>query len=133
MPAISSDNLIRIVASLGDGHRILRGVAGSGKTLILAFRAEYLARAATKPVLMLCFANGIAGRLENAMRERGVEDRVQVCTFHSWCYRMLWTYDIPSQPRQSFQITTRGWVRAFAQSSKLSTRATFHWDSTTLS
>ncbi|MBH5398420.1 NERD domain-containing protein/DEAD/DEAH box helicase [Bradyrhizobium sp. CNPSo 4010] len=81
--------------SLGEGHRIIRGVAGSGKTLILAFRAEYLARAAAKPVLILCYANGIAGRLEDAVQSRGVEDRVQVHTFHSWCYRMLRTYGIP--------------------------------------
>jgi hypothetical protein len=72
----------------------------SGKTLILAFRAEYLARAATKPVLILCFANGIAARLEDAMQNRGVEDRVQVLTsihgVNSWCYRMLRTYGIPA-------------------------------------
>jgi hypothetical protein len=80
---------------LGDGHRIVRGVAGSGKTLILAFRAEHLARAAVKPVLVLCYANGIAGRLESAMQERGVEDKVQVSTFHSWCFRILRTYGIP--------------------------------------
>jgi hypothetical protein len=86
----------QLARSLGEGHRIIRGVAGSGKTLILAFRAEYIARAAAKPVLVLCYANGIAGRLENAMQERGVEDRVQVSTFHSWCYRMLRTYDIPA-------------------------------------
>jgi hypothetical protein len=64
--------ILFIARSLGEGHRIIRGVAGSGKTLILAFRAEYLARAATKPVLILCFANGIAGRLEDAMQNRGV-------------------------------------------------------------
>jgi hypothetical protein len=92
----------QIARSLGGGHRILRGVAGSGKTLILAFRAEYLARAAAKPVLILCYANGIAGRLENAMQERGVEDRVQVSTFHSWCYRMLRTYDIPAPTEDDF-------------------------------
>jgi superfamily I DNA/RNA helicase len=46
-------------------------------------------------VLILCFANGIAGRLEDVMQERGVEDRVQVRTFHSWCYQMLRTYGIP--------------------------------------
>jgi len=86
----------QLARSLGEGHRIVRGVAGSGKTLILAFRAEYLARAAAKPVLVLCFANGIAGRLESAMQERGLEDRVQVSTFHSWCFRMLRTYDIPA-------------------------------------
>jgi hypothetical protein len=85
----------QLARSLGEGHRIVRGVAGSGKTLILAFRAEYLARAASRPVLVLCYANGIAGRLENAMQARGVEDRVQVSTFHAWCYRLLRTYDLP--------------------------------------
>jgi len=85
----------QVARGLGEGHRIIRGVAGSGKTLILAFRAEFLARTSTKPILILCFANGIAGRLEDVMQERGVEDRVQVRTFHSWCYQMLKTYGIP--------------------------------------
>jgi superfamily I DNA/RNA helicase len=86
----------QVARSLGEGHRIIRGVAGSGKTLILAFRAEHLARAASKPVLILCYANGIAGRLEDVMQARGVEDRVQVRTFHSWCFQVLRTYGIPA-------------------------------------
>src|ERR1700741_5562541 len=92
----------QIARSLGEGHQIIRGVAGSGKTLILAFRAEYLARAATKPVLILCYANGIAGRLEDTMQSRGVEDRVQVRTFHSWCYWMLRTYGIPAPSEREY-------------------------------
>lgn len=84
-----------LARNLGEGHRIVRGVAGSGKTLILAFRAEHVARAASRPVLVLCYANGIAGRLENAMQDRGIEDKVMVSTFHSWCWNMLRTYDIP--------------------------------------
>jgi hypothetical protein len=92
----------QIARSLGEGHRIIRGVAGSGKTLILAFRAEYLARGATKPVLILCYANGIAGRLEDAMQARGVEHRVQVLTFHGWCYRMLRTYGIPAPSERDY-------------------------------
>ncbi|MDP2144587.1 MAG: 3'-5' exonuclease [Gallionella sp.] len=84
-----------LARSMGEGHRIVRGVAGSGKTLILAFRAEQIARAATRPVLILSYANGISGRLENAMQDRGVEDKVITSTFHSWCYKMLRTYDIP--------------------------------------
>src|SRR5262245_62652506 len=86
----------QIARSLGEGHRIIRGVAGSGKTLILAFRAEYLARAATKPVLILCYANGIAGRLEDTMQSRGGEDRVQARTFQPCCYWLLRTYGIPA-------------------------------------
>jgi len=83
-----------LARSMGAGHRIVRGVAGSGKTLILAFRAEQIARAATRPVLLLSYANGIAGRLENAMQDRGVEDKVITSTFHAWCFRMLREYDI---------------------------------------
>jgi hypothetical protein len=92
----------QMARSLGEGHRIIRGVAGSGKTLILAFRAEYLARGATRPVLILCYANGIAGRLEDAMQARGVEHRVQVLTFHGWCYRMLRTYGIPAPSEHDY-------------------------------
>lgn len=84
-----------LARSMGEGHRIVRGVAGSGKTLILAFRAEQIARAASRPVLLLSYANGISGRLENAMQDRGVEDKVVTSTFHSWCYKMLRTYGLP--------------------------------------
>jgi len=83
-----------LARSMGEGHRIVRGVAGSGKTLILAFRAEQIARAASRPVLLLSYANGIAGRLENAMQDRGVEDKVVASTFHAWCWKMLRTYGI---------------------------------------
>jgi hypothetical protein len=92
----------QIARSLGEGHRIIRGVAGSGKTLILAFRAEHLARSATRPVLILCYANGIAGRLEDAMQDRGMEHRVQVLTFHGWCYRMLRTYGIAAPSERDY-------------------------------
>lgn len=101
-PAIAEDRMLAVMdlqqeliaRSLGEGHRIVRGVAGSGKTLILAFRAEYIAKAATRPVLVLCYANGIAGRIENAMQDRDIEDKVNVSTFHAWCWHMLRTYDI---------------------------------------
>jgi hypothetical protein len=37
----------QLARSLGDGHRVIHGVAGSGKTMILGYRAEYLAKACT--------------------------------------------------------------------------------------
>jgi superfamily I DNA and RNA helicase len=30
---------------VGEGHRAIHGVAGSGKTMILGYRAQYLAQA----------------------------------------------------------------------------------------
>ncbi|MEO1767386.1 NERD domain-containing protein/DEAD/DEAH box helicase [Thiobacter aerophilum] len=92
----------QLARSLGEGHRIIRGVAGSGKTLILVFRAEHLAKVATRPILVLCYGNGIAGRIENAMQDRGVEDKVIVSTFHAWCLRMLQTYDLPLPSEQDY-------------------------------
>ena len=102
-----------LARSMGSGHRIVRGVAGSGKTLVLAFRAEHIARAATRPVLILCFGNGIAGRLDNAMQDRGIEDRVTVSTFHSWCLRMLEEFDIVAPNRSDFaKADFAGWLAA---------------------
>lgn len=100
-----------LARSMGAGHRIVRGVAGSGKTLVLAFRAEHMARAATRPVLILCYGNGIAGRLENAMQDRGIEDRVQVSTFHAWCRHLLKTYDIVAPNQRDFD-DTGAWLAA---------------------
>ena len=50
----------QLARSLGDGHRVIHGVAGSGKTMILGYRAEYLAKAhtpASKPILILCLTS----------------------------------------------------------------------------
>ena len=42
--------------SLGEGHRILKGVAGSGKTLVLACRVKYLKQIHTDwKILIVCY------------------------------------------------------------------------------
>jgi hypothetical protein len=77
----------QIARSLGEGHRVIHGAAGSGKTMILVFRAQHLAAAARpdQPVLVLCFNRTLADRIDAQLRQRGVDERVQVRTFHSWC------------------------------------------------
>lgn len=84
----------QLARSLGDGHRVIHGVAGSGKTLILGYRAEHLARAAIKPILVLCYNKSLAARLETWMKARGVADKVNVRSFHSWCYAQLKAYHV---------------------------------------
>lgn len=103
-----------LARSMGEGHRIVRGVAGSGKTLILAFRAEQIAKAATNQVLLLSYANGISGRLEHTMQNRGVEDKVITSTFHSWCFRMLREYGLPAPERKDF-ADKNAWYAATVQ------------------
>lgn len=84
-----------LARSLGDEHRIIHGVAGSGKTMILGFRAMELARALSKPILVLCYNKTLAARLEQLMGERGLSDKVQVYNFHKWCRSMLTAYHVP--------------------------------------
>src|SRR5208337_1150804 len=54
----------RLERKVGDGHRILYGVAGSGKTVILIARARLLASDANKQVLILCYNRALAEYLQ---------------------------------------------------------------------
>lgn len=51
--------------NLGEGHRVIHSVAGSGKTLVLLYRYLYFAETTARPVLVLCFNI----TLENYIRE----------------------------------------------------------------
>lgn len=90
-----------LARSLGDEHRIIHGVAGSGKTMILGFRAMQLARATSRPILVLCYNKTLAGRLEQLVGERGLADKVQVYNFHKWCRAMLVAYHVELPPNGS--------------------------------
>src|SRR5690606_35801519 len=55
----------RLAHHLGDGYRVIRGVAGSGKTLVLTFRAKHLARAQPhKRFLVTCYNVVLSKALE---------------------------------------------------------------------
>jgi len=82
----------QLARSLGDGHRVIHGVAGSGKTMILGYRAEYLAKAhtaASKPILILCYNEPLAVKLASSMETKGLADRVHARHFHKWCRDQL--------------------------------------------
>ena len=68
--------------AIGDGHRILSGVAGSGKTVILLARAKLLAqRDPAAPILVLCYNVTLASYLRGQLQEHR---NVQVCHFDDW-------------------------------------------------
>jgi len=79
-------------------------VAGSGKTMILGFRAMQLARELGKPILVLCYNKTLAARLDQLIGERGLGEKVQVYNFHKWCHKMLTAYhvDLPAQGSRDF-------------------------------
>ena len=88
----------QLARSLGSGHRVIHGVAGSGKTLILGYRCLYLAQLLHKPILVVCFNITLAAHLRSLMMERGIADRVNVYHFHDWCGEQLKRYHVPRPP-----------------------------------
>ncbi len=59
-----------LAKSLGDGHRIIRGVAGSGKTLVLMFRAKLLARCNPRhKYLVVCYTKALGGQLRRLLED----------------------------------------------------------------
>ena len=111
----------QLARSLGDGHRVIHGVAGSGKTMILGYRAEYLAKASTassKPILILCFNEPLGVKLASVMDAKGLSDRVHVRHFHSWCHRQLTAYGqaLPPQGNGFYDGLVNNVIRAVERS-----------------
>jgi len=106
----------QLARSLGDGHRVIHGVAGSGKTMILGYRAEYLAKASTatsKPILILCFNEPLGVKLHSVMDAKGLSDKVHVRHFHKWCRQQLVTFgqSVPQQGPHLFDKMVDGVIR----------------------
>ena len=107
----------QLARSLGDGHRVIHGVAGSGKTMILGYRAEYLAKAATpssKPILILCFNEPLGVTLDSTMRSKGLGAKVHARHFHKWCRDQLVAFGqaIPPQGPNMFDEMVNNVIRA---------------------
>ena len=57
-----------LAKTMGGGHRVVRGVAGSGKTLILAYRAKLFAEIHPKRRLLLtCYTRSLASELRELL------------------------------------------------------------------
>ena len=84
----------QLARSIGNGHRVIHGVAGSGKTLILGYRSLYLAQTLEKPILVLCFNITLAAQLRQIMIAHNIADKVNVYHFHDWCSEQLTRYHI---------------------------------------
>jgi hypothetical protein len=107
----------QLARSLGEGHRVVHGVAGSGKTMILGHRAEYLAKrctASSKPILVLCFNEPLGVHLDAVFAAKGLGDRVHARNFHKWCRQQLVAFGqaVPEQSPGMFDAMVRNVIRA---------------------
>jgi superfamily I DNA/RNA helicase len=71
--------------TIGDGHRIIAGVAGSGKTILLQAHAKLLATEGPhKRILLLCYNRVLGNYLKGAFADDSTYCGVEVFTFHAW-------------------------------------------------
>jgi hypothetical protein len=92
----------RLARTLGDGHRLLRGVAGSGKTIVLICRVRYLlAQHPDWHILVVCYNRVLANFLHRAIGDK----RVEVSTFDTWGRQQLRAagVDVPEPPGRGQQ------------------------------
>jgi len=100
----------QVARNLGNGHRVIHGVAGSGKTMILGFKAVQLVAGLNKPILILCFNISLAARLRHFIEERSLTNKIHVHHFHDWCGQQIKTYNCDlikgKSPAYERQVTT---------------------------
>jgi superfamily I DNA/RNA helicase len=104
----------RLARTLGEGHRLVRGVAGSGKTVILICRARHLrSRNPDWRILVLCFNRVLANYLRDAISP---DPQLEVFHYHSWCWRELEAAGIaiPEQPKLREELDNY-WDRTIPQ------------------
>lgn len=74
---------------LGYGHRIIRGVAGSGKTVILTCRAKYLKETHKDwNILVLCYNKTLAAFLKNSISGTEETNNIEVIHMHGWINKL---------------------------------------------
>ncbi|ASO91068.1 TPA: AAA family ATPase [Escherichia coli] len=81
----------QLARSMRDGHRIIHGVAGSGKTLILYHRCQELAKKndSEKPILVICYNITLAKKLRSMFINHPFAEKIKVKNFHAWCFQQI--------------------------------------------
>lgn len=98
------------------GHALVRGVAGSGKSLVLRNRVEKIIEEGLDSVLVLSYNRFMKGWIEGKLLEKGLN--VECHTFHSWSYnRIGYSYEYDGDDALRQQVIDQ------AQRSKLKYQA----------
>jgi hypothetical protein len=95
----------QLARSLGSGHRLFCGVAGSGKTLILLSRAKTLAGGVfNQRVLVLCFNITLAAYLRSLIEADNnplYRERIEILHFHDWAKSVIGSLPNPKNYESS--------------------------------
>ncbi|MBE9060536.1 nuclease-related domain-containing DEAD/DEAH box helicase [cf. Phormidesmis sp. LEGE 11477] len=97
---------------LGEGHRLISGVAGSGKTLILIARAKFLANESSEHrILILCYHKSLAAYLRSLIHSPdypNYEQQIEILHFNDWARNILGVLPSPQDypNKQTLRQTT---------------------------
>jgi hypothetical protein len=81
--------------NIGPGHRLISGVAGSGKTMICAYRANLLAALNRNwKILVLCYTKSLVHYIAKTIEQTADEyypskSTIEVKNFHGWCFDLI--------------------------------------------
>lgn len=105
-----------IAKSLGEGPRLLRGIAGTGKTMILLYRAKLLA--ANNPdmrILVLCWNTALANYMRQSFESFQLEakGRVDILHFSEFLRKLLKLMNDPFQGKSENYENIRNWLDAY--------------------
>ncbi len=85
----------QLACSLGEGHRLIFGVAGSGKTIIIISRARYLAmRHPDWRILILCFNRNLSREIIRLINPQNYKATIEISTFHKWAKDIIYAAGI---------------------------------------
>ena len=104
----------RLAEHLGTGYRRIRGVAGSGKTLVLLHRARFIADHFSRRVLLLCFNKALETALQELVGDR---ENVTVSTVDGLAHQIL-----PRAKKNSKRLGENDWERKRAEALKVARR-----------
>ena len=110
----------QVARKIGSGHSIVRGVAGSGKSLVLCSKALLMARENPEwKVLITCYNVSLASQLKYYIesfrkREEVSLDNIEIINFHSLCHEVFKKHNV------GFPKINRGEVLSSAQFAPLS-------------
>lgn len=77
----------QIAKNLNLDHHLIRGVAGSGKTIILIARAKYISILYPNwKILLLCYNKTLANNFRRLLKDY---KNIEINTFHGWCLKKL--------------------------------------------
>lgn len=86
-----------------NGHALVRGVAGSGKSLVLRNRVEKIIAEKLSPVLVLSYNRFMNQWMSSILQQKGLE--VDCATFHSWSYRNIkYSYEYDDNDEQRKKV-----------------------------